>query len=148
VLQFLFQWGILGTLALCIASRHLLGSVASCWRTFPPLALPAVGVMGGMTLMALLEGNYFHVYPLMISMACLAVLGSTLRPAALGDEGSCCRRGIGNAPSVDATRCTNENGKPSEKIKLCEIFTKFRDGSGAAALKCLCVHDQRVARTE
>lgn len=78
VLQFLYQWGALGTAALAVAMWGLLRGHAERLRTFPAIALPATGTLAGMTLMSLLEGNFFHVYPLMVSMVCLAALGSAL----------------------------------------------------------------------
>lgn len=77
VLQLLYQWGFVGTVALVGA---VLPSIIAACRKLPenrPIALPALACIAGHLAMAQFEGNLFHVYPVMVIALCLAVLAAS-----------------------------------------------------------------------
>lgn len=75
LLQFLYQWGWIGTaaLALMLAStvRNLLSPVRSDVR------LASVGTAIGLLAMAMVEGSLYHTYPVMIVILCLVIANAT-----------------------------------------------------------------------
>ena len=81
-LQFLYQWGFAGTLAiiLTLLSSCLMILRAAGERIRP--ALPGIGAFSGLVLMSQLEGSLYHAFPLMIVVICLALIASTARAGA------------------------------------------------------------------
>jgi O-antigen ligase len=84
VLQFLYQWGIIGTAFALTIVGPIIANYRKAARTFPEAALPAIGALTGLLLMSLLEGSLYHVFPLMVVIICLAVLASVQQDGAGG----------------------------------------------------------------
>jgi O-antigen ligase len=80
VIQFLYQWGFLGTVALGLSFCGLARRLPSLAKA-NPLSLPAVFLLTGMISMSMLEGNFYHQYPIMVSLVCVAALGALARRA-------------------------------------------------------------------
>lgn len=77
LLQFLYQWGLAGTLALAAmlsATARRLRSALAEGRSDTELA--AVGALVGLLSTAMLEGALYHVYPVMIVVLCMAILNA------------------------------------------------------------------------
>lgn len=80
VLQFLYQWGIVGTagLALMLSAgglrlRRLTGHASGT-------DFAAFGTLAGLLAIAMFEGALYHAYPVMIAVLCLAVLNASAPP--------------------------------------------------------------------
>lgn len=82
ILQFLFQWGLVGTLAILTLATLII------WRAFQSresqidVLVPAVTLMSAMTVMASLDGNFFYPQPTTITaiaLGLLATIGSMTR---------------------------------------------------------------------
>lgn len=76
LLQFLFQWGLLGTSALATMLYRTFASLPTALRHDRALALPALGAGTGLFAMATLEGSLYHPYPVMIVLFSLATIAS------------------------------------------------------------------------
>lgn len=74
ILQALYDWGAVGTAALGVAVSGLASKLLVVIRRDLDVALPAAGGLVGMALMSLLEGNFYHGYPIMVAIVCLATL--------------------------------------------------------------------------
>jgi O-antigen ligase len=76
VLQFLYQWGIIGTSCVLVIVTPILARVRHVVSRYPDIILPALGPLCGLVMMSLLEGSLYHVFPLMVVIISLAVLAS------------------------------------------------------------------------
>jgi O-antigen ligase len=84
VLQFAYDWGLLGAGALAAAfvplARSLLREKGPGLRD----ALPAVGAFSGLGLMSLVDGSLYYAYPVMVFMICIAVIATRPRDTSQG----------------------------------------------------------------
>jgi O-antigen ligase len=76
ILQFLYQWGLIGTTCVMIITTPIIASIGRAVSERPEVALPATGALTGLLLMSLLEGSLYHAFPVMIVVVCLAILAS------------------------------------------------------------------------
>ena len=77
ILQFLYQWGLIGTTCVLIMVGPIVTDIRRAARSAPDVALPAGGALVGLLLMSLLEGSLYHVFPVAVVAICLAILAST-----------------------------------------------------------------------
>ena len=77
MLQFAYDWGLVGVGALAAAITPLIQSFARKNGRDLRTALPAVGGVSGLGIMSLVEGSFYHAFPLMISVLCMAVAATT-----------------------------------------------------------------------
>jgi O-antigen ligase len=77
VLQFAYDWGVIGASALIAALAGSIRTSGLKAGADAPTALPAVGALSGLGVMSLVEGSFYHAYPVMVSLVCLAVLATT-----------------------------------------------------------------------
>jgi O-antigen ligase len=76
-IQFLFQWGLVGTAAVLVMARKAIVEYAATIRAPDSSAgKVAVCLLTGHGAMSMLEGNLFHTYPVSIVILALAVLGT------------------------------------------------------------------------
>lgn len=81
-IQFLFQWGLVGTVAVLVIARRAIFEYARTIRVPGGSAGKiAICLLTGHGAMSMLEGNLFHTYPVSIVILALAVLGSQSREA-------------------------------------------------------------------
>ena len=76
ILQFLYQWGLIGTTSVMVIAAPIVASIGRAVREMPDVALPATGALAGLLLMSLLEGSLYHGFPVMVVVVCLAILAS------------------------------------------------------------------------
>lgn len=87
VIQFFYQWGFIGTLALAVM---LFPALQISWTRItndPAVGLPSAAVLLGLAGMGLVDGPFFHPYPIMPALTCLAGLIAS-PPSALAREKS------------------------------------------------------------
>ena len=92
-LQFLFEWGIVGSLCLAVllagpalrSGRALLRAASA--RRDPALCTGVV-TLSGLVVMAMGEGAFFHPYPIMVALVCMAVIATARGDARLAQGGS------------------------------------------------------------
>ncbi|MGZ5778441.1 MAG: O-antigen ligase family protein [Croceibacterium sp.] len=88
ILQYLYQWGIIGTACVLVIAGPIIAGIRKAARAAPEVALPAAGALVGLVLMSLLEGSLYHVFPVMVVVICLAVLASCVGSNARDDAES------------------------------------------------------------
>ncbi|MHA6317010.1 O-antigen ligase family protein [Altererythrobacter sp. CAU 1778] len=76
VLQFLFQWGVVGTLAVALMLLPTLLALPAKLKAERRLAVPCISLVLAMAMMSMFEGSFFHVYPSLLTVICLAILAS------------------------------------------------------------------------
>ncbi|AKM07524.1 O-antigen ligase family protein [Pelagerythrobacter marensis] len=76
VLQFLYQWGIVGTAGLALMLSASAMQLRRLARHAEGTDLAAFGTLAGLVAIAMLEGALYHTYPVMIAVLCLAVLNA------------------------------------------------------------------------
>lgn len=75
--QYLYQWGMVGTLGAAGLFWALLSRARSALAIRREAALPALAALAGLLAMSLLEGSLFHVYPVAMVAACLAIVAAS-----------------------------------------------------------------------
>lgn len=76
-IQFLFQWGLIGTAAVLVMARRAIVEYTTTVRAPGNSAdKVAVCLLTGHGAMSMLEGNLFHTYPVSIVILALAILGT------------------------------------------------------------------------
>jgi O-antigen ligase len=80
VFQLLFQWGLLGTLALAVLHFIGLPKALRGLQQRPHTALPALGGLVGLGVMAAIDGPLFYVLPTAIYLVLLAALFAETSP--------------------------------------------------------------------
>lgn len=75
LLQFLYQWGLIGTSALALMLAATVRDLHRAARS--DVWLASIGVVAGLLAMAMLEGSLYHTYPVMIVVLCLVTLNAT-----------------------------------------------------------------------
>lgn len=88
LLQFLYQWGFAGTIALFFTMLSSCLMILNAGREKLRPALPGIGAFSGLILMSQLEGSLYHAFPVMIVVICLALIASTARAGALSSPHS------------------------------------------------------------
>lgn len=101
VLQFLYQWGLIGTAALGAMIVPALRLLPSAIRQEPMVALPALGALSGLAAMSLFDGSFFFPLPIMFSLMSLALITS-------------CKPTSSDTNSPDETSC--DQNEPSPKL--------------------------------
>lgn len=86
VLQFLFQWGLVGTSLLTLAFIDFPARAIKASRERPDIMLPAIGPVAGLLAMSLLEGSLYHTYPIMIIIVCTATIYTVSEPLKTGPQ--------------------------------------------------------------
>jgi len=76
ILQFLYQWGLAGTIALALLAFQSLKSLLQRVTRGKDVNLPALGSACALVAMSTLEGSLYHIYPTMIVLLGFAVLAS------------------------------------------------------------------------
>ena len=76
ILQFLYQWGIVGTSCMLIIVWPALRRARAVAQGHPEFGLPAIGALAGQLLMSLLDGSLYHLFPIMVSIICISALAS------------------------------------------------------------------------
>ena len=76
LLQYLFQWGILGSLALATIAFPTMKNLTGSLKLRPEVALPAFGAVFGLCAQSALDGPLYYPYPAMIFLVGLATLAS------------------------------------------------------------------------
>ncbi|HKT86493.1 MAG TPA: O-antigen ligase family protein [Novosphingobium sp.] len=80
VIQFLYQWGVIGTFAVVVMILPAICRSRMRATDDPGVGLPAIAAMLGFLGMGLVEGPFFHPYPVMPVLICLAALASPTVP--------------------------------------------------------------------
>ncbi len=75
-LQFLYAWGAIGSIGLAALLVRPVLDMREAARSEPDIALPAIGTLAGLGSMSLLEGSFYHPFPLMCTMIAFALLHS------------------------------------------------------------------------
>jgi len=78
ILQFLYQWGLIGTLAIAAMLWNVVRRTLGRLGSVPADALPALGAIIGLCAMSLVEGSLYHPYPITIVLLGLASLAASL----------------------------------------------------------------------
>lgn len=78
LLQFVFQWGFLGTGALAIAAFPLAQAIFKNWSALQSRSLAAILVLTGIGAASMLDGALFYAFPLLIAAICMAYLVAAL----------------------------------------------------------------------
>lgn len=81
LLQFLYQWGFVGTGLLLAFLARRLASVREAVDERPGVAIPALGLIVGLSAMATLDGAFFYVYSVMCLVLALAALAMRPQPS-------------------------------------------------------------------
>ena len=83
ILQFLYQWGAIGTLAVALMLATTAGKLRATMqrRQRSSTELASIGALTGLLAMAMLEGSLYHVYPVMIVVLCLVTLNAAATPS-------------------------------------------------------------------
>ncbi len=75
LLQFVYQWGLVGTAALALM---LASTVRNLRRpVWNDVRLASIGTATGLLAMAMLEGSLYHTFPVMIVILCLVIANAT-----------------------------------------------------------------------
>ncbi len=81
VLQFLFQWGFIGTFAISILVLNILLRSGKSLNLDERVLIPSGALLFSMAAMGLLEGNFYHVFPCILSTLALSIIAtSSSRP--------------------------------------------------------------------
>ena len=79
LLQFLYQWGLIGTAALALMLTSTIRNLRNPRST--DVRLASIGTATGLLAMAMLEGSLYHTYPVMIVILCLVIANATASAA-------------------------------------------------------------------
>lgn len=79
LLQFLYQWGFIGTAALALMLASTVRNLRN--HTWTDVRLASIGTATGLLAMAMLEGSLYHTYPVMIVILCLVIANATANAA-------------------------------------------------------------------
>jgi hypothetical protein len=74
ILQFLYQWGVLGLAGVVAMTFATLRRLRLFLHHERPVALPALGALAAETGLSLIDGTFYHEFPAMVVLTCLAVL--------------------------------------------------------------------------
>lgn len=74
VLQFLYQWGLIGTVGLTLMLVSTLRNLGAAMRRRTEADLAAIGAATGLLAAAMLDGSLYYVHPVMIVVLCLVTL--------------------------------------------------------------------------
>jgi O-antigen ligase len=77
ILQFLYQWGLVGTIALACLVWRALRNTRSAIATEPQIALPAMAIFWSLAAFSLFEGSFYHPLPIVFSLLSLVLLATT-----------------------------------------------------------------------
>jgi len=86
LVQFLFQWGVMGTVLLATIVSYSLRGLRFAFHCDQAIALPAIAVLFALSAISMLDGTFYHTYPSQIAVVCLALIatsGATPKQASL-----------------------------------------------------------------
>lgn len=85
ILQYLYQWGLIGTAGLVMMLVSTARNIRIAMRRPSVIDLAAVGAAMGLVAVAMLEGALYHVYPVMIVVLSIVTLNASTTVAGSGD---------------------------------------------------------------
>lgn len=86
LLQFLYQWGIIGTAAVLTLMAQALKHTRKALAFEPAIALPAIGVFWALAAMSIFDGSYYYPLPIMFSLLALALISTASSQRELQDD--------------------------------------------------------------
>ena len=79
LLQVLFQWGVIGTLAVVVLVMNPLRNLRNAIRKEAESAFPAIGLLGSLGAISVVDDPLFYPFPLVMVILALIILASPVR---------------------------------------------------------------------
>jgi O-antigen ligase len=86
ILQFLYQWGLVGGGLLLMLFGYAWARVVGVARRHPDIGLPALLVTTSLFGMSLIEGSFYHSWPVMMTVFAISVALAADAPPKMGDQ--------------------------------------------------------------